>query len=101
MDSAGREEDKEGLKRLRDEDQGDVSVLDMDRYREHVAEFDLTEEQKTELLRTLWSIMKSFVDLGFGVDSVQHILPVFAGDQTRSEERRVGKECRSRWSPYH
>ena len=29
----------------------------------------------------------------------------FAGDDhrvtTRSEERRVGKECRSRWSPYH
>src|SRR5256886_10583492 len=23
------------------------------------------------------------------------------GFQTRSEERRVGKECRSRWSPYH
>ena len=22
-------------------------------------------------------------------------------DQIRSEERRVGKECRSRWSPYH
>ena len=21
--------------------------------------------------------------------------------QVRSEERRVGKECRSRWSPYH
>ena len=21
--------------------------------------------------------------------------------RTRSEERRVGKECRSRWSPYH
>src|SRR2546421_2503668 len=26
----------------------------------------------------------------------------FAGiPLTRSEERRVGKECRSRWSPYH
>ena len=25
------------------------------------------------------------------------ILPAFL----RSEERRVGKECRSRWSPYH
>ena len=24
-----------------------------------------------------------------------------AFDQIRSEERRVGKECRSRWSPYH
>src|ERR1022692_2108627 len=22
-------------------------------------------------------------------------------NQCRSEERRVGKECRSRWSPYH
>ena len=22
-------------------------------------------------------------------------------DTRRSEERRVGKECRSRWSPYH
>ena len=24
-----------------------------------------------------------------------------ATDKGRSEERRVGKECRSRWSPYH
>src|SRR3712207_9494206 len=24
-----------------------------------------------------------------------------AGRRTRSEERRGGKECRSRWSPYH
>ena len=23
------------------------------------------------------------------------------GNLARSEERRVGKECRSRWSPYH
>ena len=25
----------------------------------------------------------------------------FKGWMYRSEERRVGKECRSRWSPYH
>ena len=24
-----------------------------------------------------------------------------SGKPIRSEERRVGKECRSRWSPYH
>ena len=24
-----------------------------------------------------------------------------SGSGKRSEERRVGKECRSRWSPYH
>mgnify|MGYP000471711037 CR=1 FL=1 len=26
---------------------------------------------------------------------------VIAKAMKRSEERRVGKECRSRWSPYH
>src|SRR2546430_12151979 len=33
-----------------------------------------------------------------------HVLPGGGGDiviSMRSEERRVGKECRSRWSPYH
>ena len=25
----------------------------------------------------------------------------FVDGKHRSEERRVGKECRSRWSPYH
>src|SRR5574340_183800 len=29
------------------------------------------------------------------------VVEVFAGGKARSEERRVGKECRSRWSPYH
>src|SRR3712207_9251418 len=29
------------------------------------------------------------------------VLRAGAGCRARSEERRVGKECRSRWSPYH
>ena len=28
-------------------------------------------------------------------------LQTLASSNNRSEERRVGKECRSRWSPYH
>ena len=37
---------------------------------------------------------------------LQKILPDFKDKKVldlgcRSEERRVGKECRSRWSPYH
>ena len=32
-------------------------------------------------------------------NSGELILPDIAA--SRSEERRVGKECRSRWSPYH
>src|SRR2546426_11342958 len=31
--------------------------------------------------------------LGWGVGGIEA--------EARSEERRVGKECRSRWSPYH
>ena len=29
------------------------------------------------------------------------VLPLYVHMGDRSEERRVGKECRSRWSPYH
>src|SRR2546426_9290134 len=34
---------------------------------------------------------------------IQHVLDVTLAMARlmRSEERRVGKECRSRWSPYH
>ena len=35
--------------------------------------------------------LREFQDLG-------HTVVLIVG---RSEERRVGKECRSRWSPYH
>src|SRR5256885_13069418 len=38
----------------------------------------------------------SFVSLGF-----KRGIPGDADFVFRSEERRVGKECRSRWSPYH
>ena len=29
------------------------------------------------------------------------LIKTCSGADDRSEERRVGKECRSRWSPYH
>ena len=38
-----------------------------------------------------------FRGIGRGVLNIEG-LPVY---RDRSEERRVGKECRSRWSPYH
>ena len=34
-------------------------------------------------------------------DEIREGAPKLYGFHTRSEERRVGKECRSRWSPYH
>ena len=40
-----------------------------------------------------WGLASLFYDIGYPFE-----LPFEA---ERSEERRVGKECRSRWSPYH
>ena len=57
-------------------------------------------EGSEELLqRVLWklSIPRGSFPLLPGLGSGLYRL----GRARRSEERRVGKECRSRWSPYH
>ena len=50
------------------------------------------------------SDVKAGVD-GAGEDKIppRHVKVALNQTETkvRSEERRVGKECRSRWSPYH
>src|SRR5215813_15494559 len=63
-----------------------------------------------EDVRLGYSVLKSAgclpveVELQNEVESLKARLAVCDDErerQTRSEERRVGKECRSRWSPYH
>ena len=45
-------------------------------------------------------VMQDLVEQGYEV--VIHTTRANEEEQgERSEERRVGKECRSRWSPYH
>ena len=49
-----------------------------------------------------WIAVLAVFTAGIGI--MEALLFQFMGkvvDTTRSEERRVGKECRSRWSPYH
>ena len=41
------------------------------------------------------------VGLVFGKLDFSNLFVVLGSVPPRSEERRVGKECRSRWSPYH
>ena len=51
-----------------------------------------------------WQDVMQILDAGISVISavnIQHIEGLNEVVEERSEERRVGKECRSRWSPYH
>lgn len=60
-------------------------VFNVEKYREDMDGFDLTEDQATELLQTLWNIMATFVELGFGVDSVQLLLNTAVSENTDIE----------------
>src|SRR3712207_8801609 len=71
--------------------------------------FSLTEQQLTDVEAV---VLPPFTDLrsvqtlvdgdklliGYGAPDISAHA---SGAYTRSEERRVGKECRSRWSPHH
>lgn len=74
-------------------DDGEVPVLSLDikKYQSHVEDFDLTEEQKIELLQTLWTIMETFVDIGFGVDAVQLLFHYNETNSKKSVSDDVGE----------
>ena len=80
--------------------------------------FDVTHTDSTEAVAsptTLtfdasnWDVPQTVTITGVNDDlddgtTVSHVIISVnddASDDARSEERRVGKECRSRWSPYH
>ena len=46
-------------------------------------------------------IRKFLQGKGFALVLAACLLAAATAGVWRSEERRVGKECRSRWSPYH
>lgn len=46
-------------------------TIDWDLYGEYLEESDLSDDEKRELIQTVWNIVVSFVDLGFGIESVQ------------------------------
>ena len=64
---------------------------------------DITQDNKLSV-SNMWKTAEQVEGSTYGIYSelrsnfVQSQINVF---YWRSEERRVGKECRSRWSPYH
>ena len=54
---------------------------------------DVIKEEQAKL-----GFKEEKIHLYYPLSSLNHF---FSAQDSRSEERRVGKECRSRWSPYH
>ena len=59
-----------------------------------------------EANKKLWAkiVAKAWCDEAYKAEllnNAEQVLKAEGAEIPRSEERRVGKECRSRWSPYH
>ncbi|MBO6896748.1 MAG: hypothetical protein JJ868_05190 [Shimia sp.] len=46
--------------------------IDVDQYQRYLDNADLTEVQKEEFLRAMWTVIVAFVDLGYGVHPTQN-----------------------------
>ena len=49
-------------------------------YRVHVDNFDMTEQQKNEVLQTVGDIMRMFVEMGFDVPSCDDLFDTSNGE---------------------
>ena len=67
-----------------------------------LAEFQQAQAQVRSALGRLIAVSESYPDLKMAVfGRIFAVSRRICPTSVRSEERRVGKECRSRWSPYH
>ena len=65
---------------------------------------DYFEKQTRIVLRNCEIIDPESIEEYIALDGYKALADLLERGETRttrSEERRVGKECRSRWSPYH
>ena len=64
-------------------------LIDLEKYRKDLSGFEMTTEQENELLQVLWNIMSIFVDIGWGVDTVQLVLPDLFKEVAPDSEKRI------------
>lgn len=75
--------------------------VDVARYQEYLDGLELTPEQKEKFLTAVWSIVVTFVELGYDVHPLQEacgkdcetdaLRPVPASDEVRSEDHNIAK----------
>lgn len=62
------------IRRIFNNYRNNVVSVDLDRYKHLLDDPSLSEAEKDEFLKALWSIITSFIDLGFGVHPLQEIV---------------------------
>ena len=62
---------------------------------------DMTSGHNAESNQTSQTFKEKTIVHDFGTTELKKAPKRIVILDNRSEERRVGKECRSRWSPYH
>lgn len=50
-----------------------MTLPDLEKYRPFTKDFDMTDEQKDELIRTTWAILWQLVDRAFDTPSLQSL----------------------------
>ena len=73
----------------------EVTPADLKMFAESIVQRTIMAQQEEQRAAILREAEETYLN----TKQVRELLNVCEG--TRSEERRVGKECRSRWSPYH
>ena len=58
------------------------------------------EDNRRMFIASIWLGVVSAICSAMRIPAAAIVIQALL-ERNRSEERRVGKECRSRWSPYH
>lgn len=66
-------------------------VTEVAKYRCHVERFDLSDEQKVELIHAVWQILEVFADCAFGFSSLQLAQIATASFEKRNNEALINE----------
>ena len=84
------------LNRLEEPDEGTIVINGQDIRKLGKAELNIARRNIGMIFQQFNLLSQSSV-----ISNVCFPMEISGWSRARSEERRVGKECRSRWSPYH
>ncbi|WP_171136517.1 hypothetical protein [Ruegeria sp. HKCCC1038] len=64
-------------------------TVDVERYQKYLEESDMSAAEKEEFLQSLWQIIVSFVELGYGVHPLQEVCGKDAGTASGSAKEAM------------